>query len=149
MPRARDLLERFRPFGAPGPAAPAGVPADRDAELGRELQPVFDALADTLAEADRIRTEGTAEADRRRARAADEARALVAAGRSRAAAERAAAAARLRGGAEAAVAATLSAAEREAAEIGRRAQGLLPAHVDRVVASVRAAVPGRPGDRSE
>ena len=45
MPSARDMLQRFRPIGTPGAAAPAGVPADRAAELGRELQPVFDELA--------------------------------------------------------------------------------------------------------
>ena len=45
MLSARDLLHRFRPVGAPG-AAPAGVPADRVAEVSRELQPVFDELVD-------------------------------------------------------------------------------------------------------
>ena len=44
MPRARDLLARFRPVGAPGTAAPAGVPVDRVAERRRELLPVASGL---------------------------------------------------------------------------------------------------------
>jgi V/A-type H+-transporting ATPase subunit D len=33
LPQLRDFLERFRPAGAPGAAAGAGVPADRSREL--------------------------------------------------------------------------------------------------------------------
>jgi hypothetical protein len=146
MPRARDLLERFRPLGAPGPAAPAGVPADRGAELGRELEPVFAALADTLAEAARIRAAGAAEAGGRRARATEQARAVVETARTHADAERAAAAVGLRSRTEAETAATLAAAAREADEITRRVRERLPAQVDRVVAAVRAAVAGPPED---
>lgn len=55
MPRARDFLARFRPAGIPGAAAATGVPADRLAEAGAELEPLFAMLADTEAEIDRIR----------------------------------------------------------------------------------------------
>ena len=41
MASARDLLERFRPAGTPGAAAPAGVPYDRGAALEDELRPVL------------------------------------------------------------------------------------------------------------
>ena len=56
MPRARDFLARFRPVGTPWcAAASAGVPADRVAEAGAELEPLFAMLADTEAEIDRVR----------------------------------------------------------------------------------------------
>ncbi|WP_330180126.1 hypothetical protein OHB26_27395 [Nocardia sp. NBC_01503] len=41
MPQWRDFLDRFRPAGAPGAAAPRGVPADRAAELTAELTPLL------------------------------------------------------------------------------------------------------------
>src|ERR1019366_3273449 len=40
-----NILDRFRPVGAPGPAGPAGVPAADDQGPAVELAPVFDALA--------------------------------------------------------------------------------------------------------
>jgi hypothetical protein len=90
VPALRDVINRFRVVGPPGPAAPAAVPADRRTELAEELAPVFAALTDTRArardivraaelEAARIRTEGdrraeellsTAAADRDAVRAA-------------------------------------------------------------------------------
>jgi V/A-type H+/Na+-transporting ATPase subunit D len=47
MASARDLLERFRPAGTPGAAAPAGVPYDRGAALEDELRPVLALLSPT------------------------------------------------------------------------------------------------------
>ena len=55
MPRARDFLARFRPVGTPGPAASAGVPADRIVEATVELEPLFAMLADTEVKAEGIR----------------------------------------------------------------------------------------------
>ena len=86
---ARDFLARFRPVGTPGAAASAGVPADRVGEAGAELEPLFAMLADTEAEADRIR----ASADQRIAEshrlAAERAAEVLTQARLRADAERA------------------------------------------------------------
>lgn len=73
MPQWRDFLDRFRPAGAPGAAAPRGVPADRAAELTAELTPLLARLDrvqadiehehDTAAQqAERIREAGHREA---------------------------------------------------------------------------------------
>jgi hypothetical protein len=137
MPRARDLLARFRPVGAPGAAAPAGVPVDRVAELDRELQPIFDALAATELEAVRIRTTAAAEARRRTAAAEEEARAIVDAARRDAEVRRAEAAAAILRQGEREAAASRSAAEREAAGLTARAQHRLPDLVAQVVDAVR------------
>ena len=78
MARSRDLLQRFRPAGAPGTAATAGVPADRVAELSAELEPVLALLDEVTEVAGRIRAEGTRDAARVRAAAGERARTLVA-----------------------------------------------------------------------
>src|SRR3954469_446622 len=93
MSRARDLLERFRPVGTPGPAGATGVPVDRARELAAELQPVFDALATTEAECAAVRAAAQAEAEARRVRAAERARGVLEAARRDTEAERTAAAA--------------------------------------------------------
>jgi vacuolar-type H+-ATPase subunit H len=54
LPQLRDFLERFRPAGAPGAAASAGVPADRSRELEAELGPVLALLEGVDAECARI-----------------------------------------------------------------------------------------------
>jgi vacuolar-type H+-ATPase subunit H len=54
LPQLRDFLERFRPAGAPGAAASAGVPADRSRELEAELNPVLALLEGVDAECARI-----------------------------------------------------------------------------------------------
>jgi hypothetical protein len=137
MPSARELLQRFRPAGTPGAAAPAGVPADRTAELGRELQPVFDELAGTVAEVAGIRQAAAEEARDRRERAAAQARGIVESARRRAEAERADAAARILGHSEQEKASTVAAARREAADIARRADERSAAYVDRMIDTVR------------
>jgi len=78
MASTRDLLQRFRPAGAPGAATATGVPADRLEERDAELDPVFRLLADTVTESTRIRREAATEAERRRQRAREAAVALVA-----------------------------------------------------------------------
>ncbi|HEV7213027.1 MAG TPA: hypothetical protein VGN47_15055 [Blastococcus sp.] len=136
MPSARDLLQRFRPVGAPGAAAPAGVPADRTAELGRELQPVFDDLAATVEEVARIRAASAEEARARRDRAAAEARRIVEAARRQAEGERADTAARRLRHAEAESATAVAAARQEAAGIARRAQERSADYVARILDAV-------------
>lgn len=144
MLSARDLLERFRPVGAPGAAAPAGVPADRVAEVSRELQPVFDELVDVQQRCADIRAAAVAAARARRDRGAGEARAIVAAARIDAQAQRADAAARERRETEQESAATIAAAEREAAEIHRRAEERMDGHVAHVVSAVLHVIAGEP-----
>ncbi|WP_314251733.1 hypothetical protein [Streptomyces sp. DSM 40907] len=72
-----NFLARFRPSGTPGPAV-AGVPADREAELVTELEPVLAGLATVEVEAAEIRAEATREADDIRHRAAVRAGEIVA-----------------------------------------------------------------------
>jgi hypothetical protein len=146
MLSARDLLERFRPVGAPGAAAPSGVPADRVAELSRELQPVFDELVEVQQRCADIRAFAAAEARTRTDRGTEEARAIVAAARVDAQAQRADAAARVRRESERESAATVAAAGQEAEEIRRRVAERLDDHVARVVSVVLAAVAGEPAE---
>ena len=73
MPEGRDFLDRFRPAGAPGSAARAGVPADRARELADELDPVLALLDDTHAECQRIIAGAGQEAERIMAAARSEA----------------------------------------------------------------------------
>ena len=120
MPSARDLLQRFRPIGTPGAAAPAGVPADRGAEAIRELQPVFDELAPTVDEVTRIRAAAAEQARVRRDRAAEEARRIIDSARVQGEAERAEAAARILRRSEQETARSMADARQQAAEIARR-----------------------------
>jgi hypothetical protein len=136
MPTARDLLQRFRPVGTPGAAAPAGVPADRVAELGRELQPVFDALADVEEEAGRIRAAAAIEARARLAAAEQQAAVLVDVARRDAEAARAEIAAERVRREEAEAAAALAAAEQDAAAVTERAAARYAGLTARVVRAV-------------
>ena len=138
MPRAREVLERLRPVGAPGAAGPAGVPVDRRAEVAAELEPVFAALADTGSEVQRLLEAGAAEARRRRELASRRAAQILATARRDAQAERAQVAAGLRHQADVAAAEARAAAETEAERIRRGARRRLPSLVARVVERVRA-----------
>jgi regulator of protease activity HflC (stomatin/prohibitin superfamily) len=140
--RSRDLLQRFRPAGAPGTAAAAGVPADRVAELSAELEPVLALLDEATREAVRIRAEGSREAARLRAAADRRARTTVAAATREAEGDRLAAAARVNDRAAAEAAKTLAAARLEAAALHRRADEHLQEYADRVLAEVRSTVLG-------
>ena len=103
MPELRDFLDRFRPAGAPGAAARAGVPAEPDHGLAAEVTPVLALLTETHQECERIRAQAqqdaarimsaararavaiTADADQRASAARDEAeRGAVATARARA-----------------------------------------------------------------
>lgn len=91
MPSISDLLNRFRPVGAPGSASRAGIPADRAAELAAELEPVLAILATTEEQCAAL----VAEAEQRAVMIGREARTraagIAAAGTDRAAAARVAA----------------------------------------------------------
>lgn len=139
MPSARELLQRFRPLGTPGAAAPAGVPVDRAAEASRELQPVFDELAATVEEVGRIQQAAAEQARLRRDRAAEEGRRIVEHARLQAEAQRAEAAARIVARAEQETAAVVAEAKRQAAEITRRADERVAGFVGRILAEVGRA----------
>src|SRR6478736_3127383 len=80
MPRARDLLNRFRPSGTPGAAGAAGVPADHEAGAAEERAALVARLrehgeaeaAATTAEAERRATEVRTVARARTAGCVDE-----------------------------------------------------------------------------
>lgn len=137
-----SILDRFRPAGAPGGAAPAGVPADRSAATAAELAAVFAQLADTEREADRLRAEGLAEAERLRRAAAQRSAALVAEAHQRAEAERAAAAAARQRTALEEEQRILAAATAEGQRVRAVSEQRLPEYVDRVVATARSLLDG-------
>ena len=136
MPRIRDLLYRFRPAGAPGSAADAGVPADRERDLAEELEPVFVALSPTLAECEAIVEDGRRGADAIRIRDAAEVRRVLASAEQRAATERARAATEVEATAapDAARFETESLAQLEA--LRERVERAMPEYRRRVAASV-------------
>ncbi|RZU53396.1 hypothetical protein EV385_5319 [Krasilnikovia cinnamomea] len=133
MPGWRDILNRFRAAGPPGPAAPVAVPVDRRTALIEELAPVFAALRETRAEAaDVIRSAREAaetvrtDADRRAARLVTDAEATRAQWR-------AAAFTAQRTGAQTEAAARVTGGRREADRVHRRAAERRAALVDRAV----------------
>ena len=140
MPRSRDILQRFRPAGTPGPASSAGVPADRVAEVAAELEPVLALLADTQEEASRIHRAAEQEAERRRRVAAERAGALVASAHRQAGSDRAAAAVRVSQMVEKENAAALAEAERAATAVRDRAAEWMPALLDQVLTATRDAL---------
>jgi hypothetical protein len=140
VPSARDLLQRFRPAGAPGPATATGVPADRVAERAAELEPVFESLGSTTAEVARIRREAVVEAEHRRERAREQAVARVADARLEADAIRATTLAGAQSDAEAAARAGVAAAATRAEAITARSLARLDGDVEEVVRRVRAAL---------
>jgi hypothetical protein len=137
VPGVRDLLDRFRPAGAPGAAGAAGVPTDRQKSVADELAPVFAGLAGVEAECDRMRREAAQTAAHRRADAADRARVMVARARGEAAAIRAAVAARIREDTAAELAQLVARTTAEADELRRRGARRLPELVSMVVERVR------------
>lgn len=140
MPRSRDILQRFRPVGTPGAASPAGVPADRVAEMAAELEPVLALLSATQEEASRVRSVAEQEAGQRRVRATARAGAIVAAAHRQAAAERADAALRVSREVEEENAAALTEAEHAATAVRLHAAERIPVYLDRVMSSTRAAL---------
>jgi flagellar biosynthesis/type III secretory pathway protein FliH len=148
MPRVSDLLDRFRPAGAPGPAGAAGVPAGRGAAAQEEPGPVFAALSTVehqcaaLGEAARTAARELTEQAQR------EAAELIRRAQADAEAERAQAAARLRTAAEDELAGLVARAEAEAREIRERTAHRLPALVELVLAHVRVELSALVGDEN-
>ncbi|WP_031171655.1 hypothetical protein [Streptosporangium roseum] len=138
MVRLSDFLERFRPAGVPGAAAPAGVPADYAADQAAELDPVFSALTEVQAAcaSERLRARHRAEEIRERARA--QAAAIVSAARLDAGTERAQAMADIRQISDKESSAIVRNAGLAADGIRRRSAARMPEEVARVVARVRS-----------
>jgi vacuolar-type H+-ATPase subunit H len=128
-----NILDRFRPLGAPGPAGPAGVPAVDDQGPAAELAPVFAALAADVEAARKLVEEARQEADDERSRAREKVAAIIAQARISAEAERAGAAARVEQVASEQDARLLEQAGREARELEEAGAVLLPATVRRVI----------------
>ncbi|WP_327130100.1 hypothetical protein OG311_00695 [Streptomyces sp. NBC_01343] len=126
------FLSRFRPRGTPGPAV-TGVPADREAELAAELDPLLAGLAGVQAEAAEIRAEAAREAEGIRHRAAVRAAEIVAAAETGARQARELAAAPARRAARAEATQIVASGVRAAAALRRRADARLPVLADRVV----------------
>jgi vacuolar-type H+-ATPase subunit H len=150
MPGVRDLLDRFRPAGAPGAASATGVPADRRADLDAELEPVFAALAPVEAECDRAVHDAERDAARTAAWARSRAAALVAAAEEAVSAERAGAAARAAAHGRDEADRVAEAGRRDAERVRRRAHRLLPGVVAEGTARLRADIDallpaGQPG----
>lgn len=138
MPASRGYLERFRPSGTPGAAAGAGVPADRIAEREAELADVFARMADTEAEVQRIRQDGTRRAEEHRSATGAQAAHVRAMALADADVERRNAASRIAALADEETETTMEAAEREVAAIRTHAADVLPAYSARVMATIRA-----------
>jgi hypothetical protein len=143
----RDLLDRFRPAGAPGAPGPAGVPADRRLTAALELEPVFAALADTVAECASVRAQAIAEAGRRQEAADERARALVSRAHTEAASERAATAAGLMADAAVETTRVLDRAAQEADQVRRRARDRRPDLIARAMSRLRTDLAALTGDR--
>ena len=133
----RDLLDRFRPAGAPGPATIAGVPDDRPASVAAELEPVFAALAPVVARCTAIRLDAAADAQGRQRDAAQKVSAIIARAHVDAEAERASSAARRRRDAEASVNQAMHRATAEADDIRRRGDAGRPELVARALDRAR------------
>lgn len=149
MPSGRGFLERLRPAGTPGAAARRGVPADRKAEFGAELEPLFALLAEVDAEADRIRRAAGEDARRTIADARARADALLAAASVRAEAARAAASANGRDKAVAEEAVLVRQAEDQVARLRARATAAMPSYVGCAVTAARAELSALTGATEE
>jgi vacuolar-type H+-ATPase subunit H len=90
-----SILDRFRPVGAPGPAGPVGVPAADDRGAAAELAAVFAAVAPDVQFCLDLVDEAHRKAEKRLARAREQAVARVAEARLAAAEVRASAASRV------------------------------------------------------
>lgn len=142
MPSTRDLLQRFRPAGAPGAATAAGVPADRSDERATELAGVFVLLETTIAEAERVRRAVTTQAQERRDRAREQALATIAQARLDAEVLRTRAVAEARDALASSRRDSSGEAERQGREVQRVASHTRDQDVVQVVAAVRALVVG-------
>lgn len=137
MPQPREFLERFRPAGAPGAAARAGVPADRFREFANELAPVLALLDGTDAECGRIIAQARAQAQQVTDAAGAQASAIAADADQRASAAREEAVRQALDAARAGAASAVADAERQAAAISALAERRIPVLADYAVSLIR------------
>lgn len=137
MPQLRDFLSRFRPAGAPGAAARAGVPVDRSRELEAEVGPVLALLDGVDAECSRVLDQARRDADGVRATARAQAAAITADGERAAQVARDEAARQVLDAARDEASQAVATAERQAARIRELARHRMPALADRAVAEIR------------
>ena len=137
MPQPRDFLERFRPAGAPGAAARAGVPADRGRELDGELVPVLKLLDETYRECGQIVARAREEAARITDGARERAAAMAADAARQASAARDEAGRAVLTAARGACDREIARAERRAARTGELARHRIPALAGDAVAMIR------------
>ena len=142
-----SLLDRFRPVGAPGPAGPAGVPAQDNQGPEAELIPVFEALDPQIDAARTITDDAAGLARETVAAARRQASALIEQARMDSAAVRAAAAAEVSAEMSRQDEAMLSAAESEAAELQRRGESRVPELASAIVADLVQDLLGRGTER--
>jgi cell division septum initiation protein DivIVA len=130
VPQLRDFLDRFRPAGAPGAAARAGIPADRSRELATEVDPVLALLDGVGAERERIILQARRDAGQVMTAARAEAAAITADAGQRAQAARDEAARRVLARAKDEAASTVAGAVREAARTRELARQRMPSLVE-------------------
>lgn len=149
VPRARDVLYRFRPAGAPGAATAAGVPRDRRADAAVELEGVFSLLESSAQEGQAIVAEAMREAERIGQDAAERAAQIIAAASSRTDAERTTAVAEARRVADAESLTLARSAASDADALLARARGRMPDVSKQVLARVLALLGEPPGGGQE
>jgi hypothetical protein len=137
MPQVHDFLDRFRPAGAPGAAARAGVPADMSGALAAELTPVLALLSDTDAARGSIIARAERDARRIVAEARAQASAVAADAERRGRAARDEAARLVLAQAMSDAGEAEAAAARQAARVRELAAERMPALVSRAVDLVR------------
>ncbi|MDY7087895.1 MAG: hypothetical protein SYR96_22660 [Actinomycetota bacterium] len=145
MPTLRELLDRFRSAGPPGPPAPAAVPADRRSRLEDEVAPVFAALASTAEQAAGMVAAARAEAEHIRDQGRREADALIGRAEQERQAGYAEAFAETRGAAARRSAASAAKALRSADEIARVAAQRRPALVELAMRRISDSIEAAPG----
>jgi len=128
-----NILDRFRPAGAPGPAGPVGVPAADDQGPAVELIPVFAALAADVETCRRLVDEARREADGVLSHAREQAAAIIAQARVDEGVERARAAAQVEQAASEQDARLLAHARKEADDLEEARMALLPGTARRVI----------------
>lgn len=133
MAQARSFLDRFRPAGAPGAAARAGVPADWARELAAELGPVLALLDEVHEECGLIIESAHTEAAQITAAAQAEAAKIAAESTRRAQAAREQAAHGLLAEAQDQASRDEAAASREAAQTRRLVKRRMPVLITRAV----------------
>jgi cell division septum initiation protein DivIVA len=130
VPQLRDFLDRFRPAGAPGAAARAGIPADRSRELATEVDPVLALLDGVGAERERIILQARRDAGQVMTAARAEAAAITADAGQRAQAARDEAARRVLARAKDEAASAVAGAVRDAARTRELARQRMPSLVE-------------------